>query len=245
MTSDPTSQTPDSDHWARIAEDWITWVRTPDHDAFWAYRSALAEFIGSGSGDALDVGCGEGRGARLLTELGYRVTAADPVDRFLEAARELDSAETYVRAPAGALPFADGRFDLVMAYNVLMDLDDVPGALAEMARVLKPSGRLILSVVHPIVEQGDFDGREATAGLVMQGSYFGRRRFEDKVSRAGLNMHFAGWSLPLEGYFAALEAAGLAVRTLREPKPELTADRAHLNIWGRFPLFLWMTARKA
>ena len=66
------------------------------------------------------------------------MTAVDPVDHFLEAARELASAETYVRAPAGALPFADGRFDLVMAYNVLMDLEDVPGALAEMARVLKP-----------------------------------------------------------------------------------------------------------
>ena len=244
MPPDPASETPDSAHWARIAEDWITWVRTPDHDAFWAYRAALAEFIGSGSGDALDVGCGEGRGARLLSELGYRVTAVDPVDRFLEAARELDSAETYVRAPAGALPLEDRRFDLVMAYNVLMDLEDVPGALAEMARVLKPSGRLILSVVHPIVDQGDFDGRETDAELVMRGPYFGRRRFEDKVSRAGLNMHFAGWSLPLEGYFKALEGTGLAVTSLREPKPELTAARAHLNIWGRFPLFLWIAARR-
>jgi hypothetical protein len=51
----------DSEHWSRIAKEWIAWVRTPNHDEFWAYRDAFAVFLGRGEGEALDVGCGEGR----------------------------------------------------------------------------------------------------------------------------------------------------------------------------------------
>ena len=55
-------------------------------------------------------------------------------------------------------------------------------------------------------------------------------------------MRFAGWSQPLEGYMAALEAAGLAVTSLREPVPD-EADADHLRQWARVPLFLWLKAR--
>jgi hypothetical protein len=67
---------PDYEHWARNADDWIAWARTPDHDAFWAYRAQLLDFIGTGKGNALEVGCGEGRVSRAIKECGYRVTAA-------------------------------------------------------------------------------------------------------------------------------------------------------------------------
>ena len=42
----------DYEHWARNAEDWIAWARAPDHDAFWAYRGQLLDFIGTGKGNA-------------------------------------------------------------------------------------------------------------------------------------------------------------------------------------------------
>ena len=46
----------------------------------------MLTFIGHGAGDALDVGCGEGRVSRVLKECGYRVTAIDPVEQFIAAA---------------------------------------------------------------------------------------------------------------------------------------------------------------
>jgi len=61
-------------------------------------------------------------------------------------------------------------------------------------------------------------------------------------SRNGLSMHFAGWSLPLQDYMGALEAAGLAIVSLREPKPD-TAHNALLAQWSRIPMFLWIKAR--
>src|SRR5262245_18964182 len=107
----------DREHWARVAADWIAWARAPNHDAFWAFRGALADFIGRGEGEALDVGCGEGRVSRLLQESGYRVTAAHPVPAFVSPAAEASSADRYEVAAATALPFRDRSFDLAVAYN--------------------------------------------------------------------------------------------------------------------------------
>ena len=51
-----TRQPADRTHWSRFAREWVEWARKPDHDAFWAYRDELADFIGQGEGEALDVG---------------------------------------------------------------------------------------------------------------------------------------------------------------------------------------------
>ena len=176
--------------------------------------------------------------ARLLKGCGYHVTAADPVEPFIAAAREMDSADRYEVAAAAALPFADASFDLAVAYNVLMDVENVPVAVKEMRRVLRPSGTLIISIVHPFTDRGHFAGPEPDAPFLVPGSYFGRERFEGTEEREGLKMHFAGWSQPLEAYMAALADAGLAIIALREPIPETSRQR-----WSRIPLFLWLKAR--
>jgi SAM-dependent methyltransferase len=229
-------------HWTRVAEQWIAWARSPGHDAFWAYRDHFTRFVGSGSGRALEVGCGEGRVSRELKALGYRVTATDAVAAMVEAAKQADSADEYRVASAGALPFDDEQFDLVMAYNVLMDVEDVPAALREIRRVMKRDGMLFISLVHPFRDRGRFAGPEADAAFVVEGSYYGRDRFEGEERHGGLSMHFAGWSQPLEDYMAALEQAGLAVVALREPVPDDGADD-RLSQCRRIPLFLWLKAR--
>src|SRR5258708_31018739 len=145
-------------HWSRIAPEWMAWARTPNHDAFWAYRSSLLAFIGPGEGEALDVGCGGGRVSRLLKDCGYRVTATDPVEEFISAGEQAGSADEYKVASAGNLPFANDTFDLAIAYNVLMNIEDVPTALREIRRVLRPSGVLCFSLVHPFSDFGPFVG---------------------------------------------------------------------------------------
>jgi len=78
----PMRTNPDYEHWSRISGEWIEWARAPNHDAFWAYRDALLAFIGRGEGEALDVGCGEGRVSRALKAVGYSVIASDPVRQW-------------------------------------------------------------------------------------------------------------------------------------------------------------------
>jgi hypothetical protein len=56
-------------------------------------------------------------------------------------------------------------------------------------------------------------------------------------------MHFAGWSQSLEAYMAALENAGFAITSLREPVPDTADTASHIWRWNEVPLFLWLKAR--
>jgi SAM-dependent methyltransferase len=221
----------------------VAWARKPNHDAFWAYRASLVAFIGRGNGKALDVGCGEGRISRELTACGFQVTAVDPVGRFVRAAIEARSARNYAVASAAALPFENAQFDLVVAYNVLMDVADVPAALEEFRRVMRPTGQVMISICHPFVDHGRFAGDGMNSPFVVEGTYYGRKRFEGVEERDGLRMNFGGWSYPLEAYGIALEEAGLAITSLREPVPDLGDGRNHMAPWTRLPLYLWLKAR--
>jgi SAM-dependent methyltransferase len=233
----------DYERWSRVSSEWIEWARAPNHDAFWAYRETLINFIGRGEGEALDVGCGEGRVSHELKACGYRVTASDPVHELVDAAREARSADDYAVAAGTYLPFADARFDLVMADNVLMDVDDVPATLKEIRRVLSPAGTLMISIVHPFSDRGRFADSEANSPFVIQGGYFGSERFEGTEERDGLRMRFAGWSRPLEAYVIALEDAGFVITSLREPAPQATNGGIYMQRWTRIPLFLWLKAQ--
>ncbi|WP_127519842.1 class I SAM-dependent methyltransferase [Mesorhizobium sp. Z1-4] len=224
----------DQKHWSRFAREWIDWARSPDHDAFWAYQSAFAEFVGAGSGELLDIGCGEGRVARTLKPLGYRITAVDAVAELVDAAKGAESAADYIVAPATDLPFATGSFDTVISYNMLMDVEDLPAAVREFRRVLRDDGTLVISIVHPLADLQTIGAGD---------NYFERRKFETEAKGNGLTMHFSGWTQSLERYASALEAAGLGITSLREPLPEITPAREHLAQWQRLPLFLWMKAR--
>jgi hypothetical protein len=74
-----------------------------------------------------------------------------------------------------------------------------------------------------------FAGTETNVPFVLEGTYFGRQRFEGVEERDGLRMHFAGWSQPLEAYVTALEGAGLAITSLREPIPQAGDDGITCN----------------
>jgi hypothetical protein len=81
---------------------------------------------------------------------------------------------------------------------------------------LRKDGTLLVSVVHPLADLDLLDGpgpdpsdREET--------YFDARRFETEAESGGLRMRFAGWARPLEAYASAIELAGLAITSVREP----------------------------
>jgi SAM-dependent methyltransferase len=107
------------------------------------------ELAGSVRGEAvLDVGTGDGSYALEAASRGAEVTGVDVDPAMLRAAAARSSslglAVTLAEGRAEALPFADESFDVVLAVTVLCFVDDVTAALGEMARVLRPGGRVVL-----------------------------------------------------------------------------------------------------
>jgi len=233
--------------WEQEAENWVRWTRTPGHDAYWHYREPFfAHIVPAPGRRTLEIGCGEGRVARDLVQRGHTVTAVDASPTLLRYAREADPAGRYLVADAAVLPFPDDAFDLVVAYNALMDIADMPGTVREAARVLEPGGRFCICVTHPLNDAGGFDGSEPDAPFTIHGLYLGRRPHEETFDRDGLRMTFRGWSYALEEYTEALEAAGFLIERLREPAapPAAVAARASYRRWQRVPMFLHIRAVK-
>ena len=229
------------------AEAWLRWARTPGHDSYWYFRDAFFDAIVPAPGRlTLEVGCGEGRVARDLAARGHRVVALDASPTLVASAAAADTAGRYLVADAAALPFGDERFDLVVAYNSLMDVDDLPATVAEAARVLRPGAPLCVSVTHPTADAGRFQSSEPDAPFVIPGSYLGRHRVEEPFERDGLTMTFTGWRYSLEEYARALEDAGLLIQRLREPPAPAAAVAARpgLERWQRLPNFLHLRAVK-
>jgi SAM-dependent methyltransferase len=90
----------------------------------------------------LELGVGTGRVAVPIEAAGGRVVGLDVASEMLAEARAKGLARL-VRADAERLPLAAARFDAVLAVQVLHHLPDLPAALAEAARVLRPGGLLL------------------------------------------------------------------------------------------------------
>jgi SAM-dependent methyltransferase len=126
-----------------------------DDDEARAQALAAARLSGCpDGGDLLDVPCGFGRHAVPLAHEGYRVVGVDRSEALLaEARRRAGDAEwpSLVRADYRKVPFADESFDgalnLFSSLGYLGDDEDAK-VLAEIARVLRPGGRLVIETMH-------------------------------------------------------------------------------------------------
>lgn len=207
-----------AEHWEAEARRWADWSRAPGHDSYWTESGPPFFAILPAPGRrTLDLGCGEGRVARDLKARGHTVTGVDVAPTMIRLAQEADPDGEYVLSDAADLPFGDGSFDLVIAFNSLMDVDNMPGTVSEAGRVIEPDGRFCICITHPLRDAGRFESRSADATFVIAETYFGKRRFELKVARGGYEVHFKSWTYPLEYYVRALEEGGFLIETLREP----------------------------
>ena len=230
--------------WEEYAEEWVRWARVPGHDTYWRFhRDRFLELLPPPGRLTVDVGCGEGRLARDLRPLGYRIAAFDASATMVRHAREADPELDVREADATRLPLDAAAADLVIAFMSLMNMEDMPAAVREAARVLEPGGRFCIAIVHPINTAGEFESLEADSRFVIDESYFEHHRREVSVERNDLTMTFLDAHRPLEEYFDALEAAGFLVERLREilDSSDPTPPPSFLR-WRRIPLFLHIRA---
>jgi SAM-dependent methyltransferase len=234
------------DRWENEAQAWIRWARAPGLDTYWRYhRDQFLSLLPPPGRQTVDVGCGEGRLTRDLKKLGHHVIGIDGSPALAAAARDADPAMDIRVADAMALPLEAASADLAVAFMSLHDIDAMPAAVGEIARILEPGGRLCLAIVHPINSAGRFEENTADARYVIAGDYLRPFPYADTVERDGFTMTFHSQHRPIESYFQALEQAGLLVETLREPPiPDHGLSSDNSRRWQRLPLFLHIRARK-
>jgi len=236
---------PASNGWTESAEAWI--ADMGEHGDFgrrYVLDPALRlRLEGRGFKRALDVGCGEGRMCRLLSSLGVEAVGLDPTEPLLDAARKRDPAGAYVLGQGEALPFPDQDFDLVLSCMSLIDIPDYAAAIAEMARVLKPGGTLLVANLNSFksaqVQDSGLASLAAPPGIRIDRYLESRSTWEEWRGIAIRN-----WHRPLSAYMAAFLGQGLQLTHFDEPEPVEGADPRRAPRYRRAPWYLILEWRK-
>jgi ubiquinone/menaquinone biosynthesis C-methylase UbiE len=117
-----------------------------------SWMAEVIDYAGSAGLRTLDVGSGQGMDVYRYAQAGAQATGIDLTPRHVELAQAHLTAMgvegEIVRGDAESMPFADDTFDRVSSNGVLHHTPDMPGALREVRRVLKPSGRATVIVYH-------------------------------------------------------------------------------------------------
>ena len=174
--------------------------------------------------DVLEIGAGAAQCSRWLAGHGARPVALDLSHRQLQHARRIGedagaggpaADPSLVQADAGALPFADASFDLACsAYGALPFVADTAKVHREVARVLRPGGRWVFSVTHPV--RWAFPDEPGPEGLTAVSSYFDRTPYVEQDNR-GLAV-YVEHHRTLGDRVREIAAAGLRLVDLVEPQ---------------------------
>lgn len=177
----------------------------------------------------LEIGAGAAQCSRWLLSQGVDAIATDVAPGMLEAATRLD-ARTGITVPmrladARELPFDDASFDVVFtAFGAIPFVPDADRVHREVARVLRPGGRWVFSVTHPL--RWAFPDDPSEAGLTAVRSYFDRTPYAE-VDAEGRPL-YAEFHRTIGDHVRDVVGAGFTLLDLIEPEwPE-----GHDEIWG-------------
>ena len=185
-----------------------------------AGSAALLELAGDLRGlRVLDVACGQGRMSRELARRGGHVVGVDVSQELLAIARASEDAAAlgvrYLFADvSSADALASSRFDVVVANYGLTDIDDLPGALATVSRVLDAGGPFVFSILHPCFPGWDDD---APSSWPAEGGYHAEGWWQ--AANTGFRGRVGANHRTLSTYVNQLVAHGLRVDAMVEPWP--------------------------
>ncbi|MEV5831558.1 class I SAM-dependent methyltransferase [Spirillospora sp. NPDC052242] len=180
-------------------------------------RPTVLGLLGDVSGRrVLDAGCGPGLYLAELKARGAEIAGFDQSADMIRVARQRLGHTTDLRCHDLGEPLHwldDHTVDLVLAALVIHYVDDRVGALRELHRVLRPSGRLVLSTSHPTADWLDSGG-----------GYF-EQRYEQQQWSHGFTHRY--WRQPLQRWTEEFTAVGFVIERLVEHRPQATMSQRH------------------
>lgn len=204
-----------------------------DDDFVWGpegLREAEAALLGDVSGArVLEVGAGAGQCSRWLAGRGALTVASDVAPGMLSAGREMDrrlgSHVPLVVADARALPFADASFDAAFtAFGAIPFVPDAARVHDEVARVLRPGGRWVFAVTHPV--RWMFPDDPSLEGMTVRRPYFDRAPYVETDDGGAVS--YAEYHRTVGDHVRDLAGAGFILDDLVEPEWPAGND----NVWG-------------
>jgi SAM-dependent methyltransferase len=196
------------------------------HYGPWAPLERELQLLGNVKGQrVLDLGCGGGQCCIAFARQGAIVTGVDISEAQLAYARRLAKHEAaavqFVQGSAEDLAaLAVEAYDLVFSANTLAYVADAAASLVECRRVLKPGGRLVLSLDHPLrhcfFEPGA-GGQDDEPSIIPARSYYDTDAHRWRWGSTGIVLKT--YHRTIGQWTDLLAAAGLALRRIVEPRP--------------------------
>ncbi len=181
----------------------------------------LAGQLLSGFDRVLDIGTGEGQVARRVVQGAGTVIGFDPTTELIARASERGGGPQFVLGDASAIPAATASFDAAVACLVFEHIDPLVPAIAEVARVLKPGGRFVFFLNHPLLQtpgSGWID--DHTVDPPEQYWRLGPYLVESsQVEEVHKDVFIPFVHRPLSRYVNAMAAEGLFLVEMHEPAP--------------------------
>lgn len=209
MTSETQATEQQPDHYDAFAE---AYARANDNGLFnrWYARPAVVDLLGDVAGRrVLDAGCGSGPLIADLAERGASAAGFDASPAMIRLARERlgHDADLKVADLTLPLPYDDESFDDAVAMLVLHYLEDWSRPLAELRRVLKPGGRLVVVVNHPVIPPV----------MYPEVDYFATVPNEEEYDFDGVTATLTIWYRSLSAMSESFTAAGFRISAISEP----------------------------
>lgn len=149
--------------WDRLAEWWDDKIGDGNATQDLLVEPATERMLELHRGDrVLDIACGAGRFARRMAALGARVVAIDHSEAFIRRARQrttdnadrIDYRVVDAADPEALISLGEARFDAAVCTMALMDMASIEPPISTLPKLLKPGGRFVFSVSHPVFNSG-------------------------------------------------------------------------------------------
>ncbi|SFS97352.1 class I SAM-dependent methyltransferase [Marininema halotolerans] len=209
-------------------------------------RPIMTQMVGAVKGlDFLDLGCGDASFGQLLLQQGCQsYVGLEGATRMAERGREClkDTPGKIVETDITTWDYPPEQFDRVLSSLVLHYVKDIPQLLKAIVRTLRPGGRLIFSVEHPVVTAcfKSSEGHRRENWLVDDYFCTGER------VKPWLGSEVKIYHRTLEDWYRLLQESGLIVENIRESCPDrrqFTSEEEYQRR-KRIPLYLFLQGRK-